>query len=185
MEKEIYQKFYGKLVNLIQVSPEALTIELYAKGLISTELKDRLTSSSGPNLGAYQRTLDLVSAVETRVDSDPNSFHKFLDLLRSKPDLSELVDEIDKVLIRELLTVTISMYLQVPNSTLYLGVYINKLLFICRYTVHNFSCSSSKVHHTTEEHLQKTGSSYRHQMAPYSPLSLCGTGAHSGTGNET
>ena len=119
MEKEVYQKFYGKLVNQIQVSPEPLIIELYAKGLISTELKDRLTSSSGPNLGAYQRTLDLVSAVETRVDSDPNNFHKFLDLLRSKPDLSELVDEIDKVLIRELLTVTISMYLHVPDSTLY------------------------------------------------------------------
>ena len=97
MEAKVLKKFYCQIVGLIQDNQDSLTLELYAKGLISKDLKDRLTTTC-LGVPAYQKTLDLVKAVEDKVLFYPRNFYRFLSLLRSRPELSDVVEQIEEEL---------------------------------------------------------------------------------------
>ena len=78
-QAEIFQKYFADLVRSIQ-DPASLACELYSERIITESVRDAASTT----LVRYQRALNLMSAVETKVKGEPHAFDVFLSVLRKE-----------------------------------------------------------------------------------------------------
>ena len=83
---ETFRKYSADLLTAIQ-DPEVLAWELYAKNIITTAVRD---AASYMMHERGVRTSKLLSAVESRITTDPKVFDVFLSVLSKRPYMSDL-----------------------------------------------------------------------------------------------
>ena len=80
-ESLVFQEHYSDLQHCIQ-SPSTLAGILYAKGLVSRDVRNQVQQL---NLTTDQKNSCLLNAVEQIIYCDPQSFHQFMDILYDEP----------------------------------------------------------------------------------------------------
>ena len=90
-ELKIIQRHFSILVMSISC-PEWLAAKLYSQGMISKEVCDEVTNTSGSS--AHNRAIKLVVAVEDQIMANPSVLHEFLLVMRRDPSLAYIADDI-------------------------------------------------------------------------------------------
>ena len=80
-ESLVFQEHYSDLQHCIQ-SPSTLAGILYAKGLVSRDVRNQVQQL---NLTTDQKNSCLLNAVERIIYCDPQRFHQFMDILHDEP----------------------------------------------------------------------------------------------------
>ena len=83
---ETFRKHSADLLTVIQ-DPGVLAWELYSKDIITVDERDAACYHLH---GRSMRTLNLLSAVESRIKVDPGTFDVFLSVLAKQPSMSDL-----------------------------------------------------------------------------------------------
>ena len=88
---EIFRIHYNKLSKTLK--PDDITAELYSTGLISKAEKDEIEVA-----GQTQqcKTTKLLDAVQRAINTEPNNFDTFLNLLNRHPKYKPLVKNIEE-----------------------------------------------------------------------------------------
>ena len=77
----VFQEHYSDLQHCIQ-SPSTLAGILYAKGLVSRDVRNQVQQL---NLTTDQKNSCLLNTVERIIYCDPQKFHQFMDILYDEP----------------------------------------------------------------------------------------------------
>ena len=86
---ETFRKQMDRLCNLISYSLFQMSIDLYAKSIISKETYDNATNES---FSPHRRTAALLDGMESRIRESPSDFREIICILESDPFLSRLAD---------------------------------------------------------------------------------------------
>ena len=87
-EYRTFRKHYSKLAEAIQ-SPLALANQLFSEEIITSEVKECMHV---PSLSRLNKNSQLLSAVETRIKTDPSIFPVLLSILKDDASLRPLVE---------------------------------------------------------------------------------------------
>jgi len=77
----VFKRHYSVLQSAIQ-SPGTLAGILYANGIIDEDVRDR---AQLPSITGSKSNQILLNAVEQAIKTEPQNFHKFLDILTDEP----------------------------------------------------------------------------------------------------
>ena len=87
-ELKAFRASYDKLVRSIP-SPEIITASLFARNIITMELKSQVVDVLV--LAPFQKTMKLLDAVYGKITEDPKNLYTFLEVLKTDPTLSPVV----------------------------------------------------------------------------------------------
>ena len=91
----IRKHFKELLAALSQMGMDELAAEAYSKGLISDQIKHLVLSSDATST---KKADALLSAIQVRIKTDPNTFDTFVEILRSQPAYQPLADKLTRKL---------------------------------------------------------------------------------------
>ena len=85
------QKHFNELLDaLSNMGMDEIAAEAYSKGLISDQIKQFVLSSDGTST---KKANALLTAIQVRIKTDPNTFDTFVEILRSQPAYQPLADK--------------------------------------------------------------------------------------------
>ena len=92
-ESQLFRKTFGRLHESIKPEVDQLTIHLYAASVVGETVRDEVCS--GGALSPCKAATKLLTAVESKIKTQPSQFDTFLQVLKTCPPLKELADELD------------------------------------------------------------------------------------------
>ena len=88
----VIQKHFNELLDALpKMGMDELAAEAYSKSLISDQIKQFVLSSDATSI---KKANALLSAIQVRIKTDPNTFDTFVEILRSQPAHQPLADKL-------------------------------------------------------------------------------------------
>ena len=94
-ELRAFKAYYGRLLDVLQNSPERLAVELYSDDMIDREVNSEVSLVTG--ISTLQKTIKLLDAVDGKIRACAANFHQFLKTLRKSPSLNSIANDIEEM----------------------------------------------------------------------------------------
>lgn len=91
VEFKVFKKNFAYLKDGLKKELDAFVPQLYEKDLVTPENRDKALGTADIN----KRTIDLLTAIECQVKTNPNAFSSFLGVLKSVPALGHLATKLE------------------------------------------------------------------------------------------